>query len=59
MSMEKRSREEMMVRDRDMTRRALRVENQQAERLWSCLSAMETALAAANMETTAAEAAAG
>ena len=48
-----------MVRDLDMTRQALRIENGEAERLRSCLSAVKTALTAADRETTAAEAAAG
>jgi hypothetical protein len=59
MSAEKHSREEMMVRDLDVTMQALRAENQQVERLWSCLSAMETALTVANREMVTAEAASG
>ena len=59
MAAEKRPREEMMVRDLDVTRQALRAANREAERLWSCLSAMEMALAVANRETTAAEVATG
>ena len=55
----KHPREEMMVRDLDVTMQALRVENREAERLWSCFSAVETALAVANRETAVAEAAAG
>ena len=56
MSAEKHPREEMMVRDLDMTRQALCMENQEAERLQSCLSIMETALVAAHRETATAEA---
>jgi hypothetical protein len=56
---EKHPREEMMVQDLDVTRQALCTENQEVERLWSCLSAVETALAAADRETAAAEAIAG
>ena len=48
-----------MVRDLDMTRQALRVENRKVERLQSCLSAVEMALAVANRETAMAKAAAG
>ena len=59
MAVEKRPREEMMVRDLDVTMQALRVENREAERLWSCFSAVETALAAADREAAVAEAAAG
>ena len=55
---EKRPREEMMVWDLDVTRQALHVENRGGERLWSCLSTMETALAATDRETAMAEAAA-
>ena len=50
--MEKHPREEMMVRDLDVTKQALRIENREAERLRSCLSI-------ADRETTMAEAAAG
>ena len=46
MVVEKRLREELMVRDLDVTRQALHVENREAERLRSCLSTMEMALAA-------------
>ena len=49
----------MMVRDLDMTRNALRMENREAERLRSCLSTVETALTVADMEMAMAEAAAG
>ena len=59
MAAEKRPREEMMVQDLDMTRQALHVENQEAKRLRSCLSAVEMALVVANRETVMAEAAAG
>ena len=59
MSVEKRAREEMMVRDLDVTRQALHMENREAERLRSCLSAVETALVAADREMATAEAAAG
>ena len=59
MSVEKHLREEMMVQDLDMARQALHVKNQEAERLQSCLSIMETALVAAHRETATAEAAAG
>jgi hypothetical protein len=38
----------MMVRDLDVTRQALCTENQEAEQLWSCLSALEMALIAAD-----------
>ena len=48
-----------MVWDLDVTRQALRVENREAEWLRSCLSTVEMALAAANRETAAAEAAVG
>ena len=48
-----------MVRDLDMTRQALHVENREVGRLWSCLSAVETALAVADRETAMDEAAAG
>ena len=48
-----------MVRDLDKIRKALRVKNQEAERLRSCLSAMETALTAADREIAMAEAAVG
>ena len=48
-----------MVRDLDVTRLALHVENQEAERLQLCLFAVETALATADRETAAAEATAG
>ena len=48
-----------MVRDLDMTRQALRIENGEAERLRSCLSAMETALAAADTEMATAKVVAG
>jgi hypothetical protein len=44
-----------MVQDLDMTRQALHAESQEVEQLGSCLSAVETALAAANRETTVAE----
>ena len=56
---EKRPREEMMVQDLDVTRQALCIENQEAKRLWSCLSIVEMALAATNRETATAEAAVG
>ena len=59
MSVEKRPREQMMVQDLDVTRQAFRVENREAERLWLCLSAMKTALAATDREMATAEAAAG
>ena len=49
----------MMVRDLDVTRQALCVENQEVEQLRSCLSAVETALAAADRETAVVEAVAG
>ena len=45
-----------MVRDLDMTWQALHAKNQEAERLRSCLSTMETALAAADRETAMAKA---
>ena len=48
-----------MVRDLDVTMQALRVENREAERLWSCFSAVETALAVANRETATTKATAG
>ena len=53
---EKHPREEMMVRDLDVTRQALRVENQEAERPRSCLSNVEMALTVADRETATAEA---
>ena len=56
MAAEKNPREEMMLWDLDVTRQALRAENQEAERLWSCLFTVETALATANRETATAEA---
>ena len=56
---EKHPREEMMVWDLDVTRQALYAENQEAERLWSCLSAMEMTLTIADRETAAAEATTG
>jgi hypothetical protein len=59
MEAEKHPREEMMVRDLDMTRQALRMENWEAERLRSCFSTVKTALAAANRETAMTEAGAG
>ena len=59
MAAKKRPREEMMVQDLDVTRQALRAENQEAERLRSCLSTVETALAATNREMATAEAVAG
>ena len=59
MSVEKRAREEMMVRDLDVTRQALHAENREAERLWLCLSTVQMALTAADRETAVAEAAAG
>ena len=51
--------EEMMVRDLDVTRQALHVENQKAKQLRSCISAVEIVLAASDRETAMAEAAAG
>ena len=59
MAVEKHLREEMMLWDLDVTRQGLHMENQEVERLRSCLSAMETALAKANRETATAEATAG
>jgi hypothetical protein len=59
MAAEKRPREEMMVQDLDMTRQALRTRNREAERLLSCLSTVETTLAAADRETTVADDTAG
>jgi hypothetical protein len=59
MSVEKRPREEMMVRDLDVTRQALCMENQEAEQLRSCLSAVDTALTTADRMTAAAEATVG
>ena len=56
---EKHPREKMMVRDLDVTRLALHAENREVERLWLCLTTMETALTIADRETAAAEAAAG
>jgi len=50
MSVEKRPREEMMVRDLNMTRQALHTENQEAEQLRSCLSTIEMALTTADRE---------
>ena len=48
-----------MVWDLDVTRKALYTENQEAEQLWSCHYAVETALAVADRETAMAEATAG
>ena len=48
-----------MVRDLHMTRQALHAENREVEQLWSCLSTVEMALAAADREMATAEAAAG
>ena len=59
MSVEKRLREEMMVWDLDVTRQAIRMENREAEWLWPCLSAMETALTATDREMAVAQATAG
>ena len=59
MEEEKRPREEMMLWDLDVTRQGLHVENQEVERLRSCLSAMEMALIPADRETAVAKAAAG
>ena len=59
MSAEKRPRKEIMVQDLDVNRQALGVENREAERLRSCLSTVETAIAAANRETATVEAVAG
>ena len=59
MAAKKHPREEMMVQDLDVTRQALRTEIWEAERLRSCLSAMETALAVADRETATTEATAG
>ena len=56
MAAEKHLREEMMVRDLDVTRLALHAENQKVERLRSCLSTVETALATADREMAMAEA---
>jgi len=56
---EKHPREEMMVRNLDMTRQALRVENQEAEWLQLCLSAVEAALTRTDREIAVAKAAAG
>ena len=59
MAAKKRPREEMMVRDLDATRQALRMENQEAVQLRSCFFAVEKALAATDRETAMAEAIAG
>ena len=59
MAAEKRPREEMMLQDLDVTRQALREENREAERLRSCLSTMEMALAVADRETAVTEATTG
>ena len=56
---EKHPREKMMVQDLDVIRQALRIENQEAEQLWSCHYAVETALAVADRGTAMAEATAG
>ena len=48
-----------MLRDLDVTRQGLHVENQEVERLRSCLSAMEMALIPADRETAVAKAAVG
>ena len=47
---------EMMVRDLDVTKEALCVENWEAEQLWLCLSAVETTLTTANRDTAVAKA---
>ena len=49
----------MMVQDLDVTRQALYTENQEAERLRSCFSTVETTLTTTDRETTVAKAAAG
>ena len=59
MAVEKRPREETILRDLDMTRQALRVENQEAEWLQLCLSAVEAALTRTDREIAVAKAAAG
>ena len=59
MAAEKRPREDTMVSDLDVTRQALYTENQEVQLVRSCLSVMETALAAAHRETAMAEAAMG
>ena len=59
MAAEKRPREDTMVSDLDVTRQALYTENQEAERLWSCFSIVETALAAADREMATAKATVG
>ena len=48
-----------MVQDLDVTRQALRTENQEAEQLRSCLSAAKATLATADREMAVAEAVAG
>ena len=48
-----------MVQELHVTRQALHVENWEAERLWSCLSTMEMALATADREMATTEAIAG
>ena len=48
-----------MVWYSDVTRQALRMENQEVEWLWSCLSAVETALAATDREMATTKAAVG
>ena len=50
MVVEKRPREQMMLRDLDVTRQALHTENQEAEQLRSCLSTIEMALTTADRE---------
>ena len=59
MAAEKHLREEMMVRDLDVTRLALHAENWEAERLRLCLSTVEMALATTDREPAMAEATAG
>jgi hypothetical protein len=59
MAAEKRPREEMMLQYLNVTRQALYAENLEAERLRSCLSAVEMSPAATDRETDTAEDAAG
>jgi hypothetical protein len=47
-----------LIYTNNVTRQAVCTESQEAERLWSCLSAVETTVTAADRETATAEAAA-
>jgi hypothetical protein len=45
-----------LARELDMVRRAIREEHREADRLWLCLSAVETVLVEADLETDVVEA---